>query len=95
MLYPGNQAFYTGMGFHVPCPARAVVTLGAVVVNFQAVLLFQLGAQFCQGFIILEGIMDRMFNGMDFVDGNMDMQVFGIAVDGTDTLVVFEAKASA
>jgi len=95
MLYPGNQAFYTGMGFHVPRLASGMVASGAVVVNFQAVLLFQLGAQFCQGFIVLERVMDRMFNGMDFVDGDMDMQVFGVAVDGTDTLVVFEAKASA
>ncbi len=72
-----------------------MVSPGAVVVNFQAVLLFELGAQFRQGFIILEGVMDSMFNGMDFVDGNMDMQVFGVAVDGTDALAVFEAKASA
>jgi hypothetical protein len=35
--------------------------------------------------------MDSVLAGVNFVDGNMEMQVVGVAVDGTDALVFFKA----
>ena len=76
------------MSFHVGRPAFGDAARRGVVVFFQPVVAFQDFAQLAQRPIGLEGFVHRVARRVNLVDGDVDVQVVGVVVHGTDSLML-------
>ncbi len=91
-LDPAKQAFDACMTFHIGRAILRAALLRLVVVTLQAVVEFQPLAKLAQDLVVVVGRVDRIAGGVNLVDRNMDVQVVGVVVNGTDTLVIAVAE---
>jgi hypothetical protein len=76
------------MTFHIGSAILRATLLRLVVVALQAVVEFQPLAKLAQDLVVVVGRVDRIAGGVNLVDRNMDVQVVGVVVNGTDTLMI-------
>jgi len=92
-LDPTEQAFNACMTFHVGSSILGASLLRLVVVTFQAVVKFQPLAKLTQGFVVVVGRVYRVTGGVNLVDGDMNVQVVGVVVHRTDSLMLTVPEA--
>ena len=87
-LDPAKQALNAGMTFHIGRAILRTALLRLVVVTLQAEVEFQPLAKLAQDLVVVVGRVDGIAGGVNLVDGNMDVQVVGVVVNGTDPLMI-------
>ena len=87
-LDPADQAFNAGMPLHVGGPALRAALARLVVVALQAVVALQGRAEFRQRPVRVVRLVHRVPRRVNLVDGDVDVQVVGVVVDGTDSLML-------
>jgi hypothetical protein len=80
---------------HVGRPALGPALAWFVVVALQAVVALQGRAEFGQRPVRVVRLVHRVPRRVNLVDGDVDVQVVGVVVNGTDTLMLAEAKPRA
>jgi hypothetical protein len=92
---PAEQAFDARVPLHVVGPVLGPAFLCLVVVALQPVLAFQLLAELAQRLVVAVRVVDRVAGRVDLVDGDVQVQVVGVVVHGTDALMLAVAQSLA
>jgi hypothetical protein len=92
---PAEQALDARVPFHVVGPVLGPALLCLVVVALQPVLAFQLLAELAQRLVVAVRVVDRVAGRVNLVDGDVQVQVVGVVVHGTDALMLAVAQSLA
>jgi hypothetical protein len=87
-LDPADQAFDAGMPLHVGRPVFGTALAWFVVVPLQPVIAFQGRAKLGQRTMRVVRFVHRVPGRVNLVDGDVDVQVVGVVMNGTDALML-------
>jgi hypothetical protein len=85
---PAEQALDARVPLHVVGPVLSPALLCLVVVALQPVFAFQLLAELAERLVVAVRVVDRVAGRADLVDGDVQVQVVGVVVHGTDALML-------
>ena len=94
-LYPAGQRFNISSFFHIDRRIGPGLRSERVIIHGQPILPFQFGTDTSQLPMIIEGLMNSQLFRMNLVDGDVQVEVFRIAVQNRHALVSSIAKAFA
>jgi hypothetical protein len=92
---PAEQALDARVPLHVVGPVLGPALLCLVVVALQPVLAFQLLAELAQRLVVAVRVVDRVAGRVNLVDGDVQVEVVGVVVHGTDALMLGVAQSLA
>ena len=79
-LYPAGERLYVPRPLHVDGRVGPGLCSERMIVHGQPVLSLNFGTDAGQFLMIIEGLMNGQFFGMNLVDGYVQMEVFRVAV---------------
>ena len=94
-LDPPDQAFHASMPLHVCRPTLGTASARFVVVWLQSVVVLQGRAKLGQRPMRVVRLVHREPRRVNLVDGDVDVQIFGVVVNGTDALMLAVAQSRA
>ena len=94
-LHPANEAFDPSVLFHLDCPTLRSPLLSGVVVRLKSIGCLEFFAQLAERRVVVVRRVNSVARRVNLVDGDVDVQVVCVVMQGTYALVLPKTQALA